>query len=263
MTTPKKTAQKTPTKKRALKPKPKPKLAPETDEIIVETPLPGLEIPEYHGRPAVGMKTSLTGAGKRINGPHEIGDRVILVIEARLKKAGHEETEDGLVYAETLTVRDQFEVQGPAGPRLLSAMRIAYRSASDKASGRTPLANLTDEHGDVDLGIVDGSGVRLTRAELSELRGDPLRAMFDARVAPVVVVYADGARELWPDEFLPETPKPVAGEMFVTGQGDEVHVAKILDSVTGESLDEWTDEQESDRLQTLEEKLAAEEKGDK
>ncbi len=87
--------------------------------------------------------------------------------------------------------------------------------------------------------------------------------MFDDRVAPVVIVYADGARELWPDEFAPETPKPVAGEMFLTDAGDEVHVAKVLDSVTGETLAEWTDEQEDERLKATEDRLAAdEEKGD-
>jgi hypothetical protein len=68
-------------------------------DVIVQPTLPTLELPEYHGRKAVGMKTSVNGAGNRISRSHEIGERVVLVLETKVRKAGHEETDDGLVYA--------------------------------------------------------------------------------------------------------------------------------------------------------------------
>lgn len=230
-----------------------------TDEVDVTTreqTLPTLELPEYHGRSPVGMKTSLNGAGNRVTREHSIGDRVVLVIEAKVKKAGHEETDDGLIYAEVLKVIDLFEIQGDPGRRLISAVRQSYRTADDEANGREPLPDLGA------AGITDASGVALTPAELGELRGDPVRAMLDDSKTPVVVVYSDGARELWPDDFGADAPRPNPGERFEAADDVEVHVREILHGETGETLEVWTDEQEDAYLLELEERLAAEERAE-
>lgn len=231
-----------------------------TDAVDVttrETPLPTLELPEYHGRAPVGMKTSLTGAGNRITREHAIDDRIVFVVEAKVKNAGHESTDDGLIYVEKLKVVDLFEVTGDPGRRLISAVRQSYRSADDSKTGRAPLKD-----GEVDLGvagITDASGVALTPKELEELRGDPVRAMLDEKVTPAVVVYSDGARELWPDDFDGSTPRPEVGERFETSDDAEVYVEKLLDASTGETLSEWTREQEEDRLLELERRLEEQE----
>ena len=224
-----------------------------TDQVdVTNAPsLPGLELPEYHGRRAVGMKTSVNGAGNRISRSHEIGERVVLVLETKVRKAGHEETDDGLVYAETLKVVDLFEVQGEPGKRLLSTVRQAYREADDERLGRTPLP-LEDG---VEV-TTAADGTVLTPAELAELRGDPAAALTDERLSPVVVVYSDGARELWPDDFETGAARPKAGDRFEL-EGEEgpaayVYAKEILHAETGERLEVWTDEQENDRLLELE-----------
>lgn len=237
-----------------------------TDDLAVERPLPGLELPEYHGRKPTGMKSSITGTSNRITSVHEIGDTVVAVVEIKTKKAGHEENEtDGLLYAEAFKLKDLFEVPGPAGKRLLSTLRNTYRTGEDDASGRQAIDGFAEpDHFGLE-GVTDASGVALTPTELAEARQDPVRALVDTRLGPVVVVFSDGARELWPDEFPPGEVSPRAGDRF---EGDDdapppgyVYVEKVLDAETGETLEEWTDEQEADRLARLEQ-VAAEAEAD-
>lgn len=232
-----------------------------TEDLAVERPLPGLELPEYHGRKPTGMKSSITGTSNRITSVHEIGDTVVAVVEIKTKKAGHEENEtDGLLYAEAFKLKDLFEIPGPAGKRLLSAARNMYRTGEDALNGRQAIDGFTEpDHLGLE-GVTDASGVALTPTELAEAREDPVRALVDSRLGPVVVVFSDGARELWPDEFPPGETSPRAGDRF---EGDDdapppgyVYVAKVLDAETGETLEEWTDEQEADRLARLEQVAA-------
>lgn len=233
--------------------------APTDVDVSVQPTLPTLELPDYHGRKPVGMKTSVNGAGTRITRSHSIGDRIVFVVEAKVKKAGHEETDDGLVYAEVLKVIDLFEISGDPGRRLLSAARTSYRTADDEREGRTPLPELET------AGVTDGSGVVLTETELAELRGDPVRAMLSDAMTPVVVLYSDGARELWPDDFAANEARPKIGERFET-EGDGpvayVYVEKLLHAETGETLGEWTREQEEARLLELEQRAEAEEQAE-
>lgn len=234
---------------------------PSTDdvEIVNEPTLPELELPDYHGRKPSGMKTAITGAGNRLSRAHEIGERVILVIEAKVKKAGHEELDDGLEYVEGLKVVDLFEIGGTPGKRLLSSVRQAYRLADDQVKGKKAL-----ENDDVDLGsagVTDSSGNVLTPKELAELRGDPVRAMLEDATTPVVVVYSDGAREIWPDEFEKDAPRPAAGDRFEV-DGDDgpaayVYVEELLHGDTGETLARWTKDQENERLLALEQAAEA------
>lgn len=203
------------------------------DELVMthQPTLPTIELPEYHGRKPVGMKTALAGAGTRVTRPHTIGDRIVLVIEARVKKASHEDTDDGLVYAESLKVLDLFELDSNQGARLLSTVRSLYRSAEDAVKGRRPLPDLGE------TGYTDGSGVVLTPDEVAELRGDPVRAILSPDLQPAVIVLDDGARDLWPDDYPKDTPRPKLGDRLTDADGNVVFVVRLLHHETGEELE--------------------------
>jgi len=156
---------------------------------------------------------------------------VILVIEAKAKNAGHEDTDDGIVYSEKLKVVDLFELDRDQGSRLLSTLRSLHRSGEDAAKGRAPIPELGE------VGYTDGSGVVLTPAEIAELRGDPIRTILAPELTPAVIVYADGARDLWPDDYPKDAPRPRVGEEYLSGD-DMVAVTQLLHHETGEALDE-------------------------
>jgi len=195
--------------------------------------IPSMELPDYHGRKPNGMKTSLAGAGTRVTRAHTIGDRLVLVIEARVKNAGHEETDDGLTYSEKMKVLDLFELDGDQGARLLATLRSLHRTGTDAASGRAAIPDLGD------IGYTDASGVVLTPAEVAEMKGslvDPIRAVLSPELTPAVVVYADGARDVWPEDFPRNAPRPKVGESYLADSGEVVVVA-LLHHVTGEPIE--------------------------
>ena len=195
--------------------------------------IPSMELPDYHGRKPNGMKTSLAGAGTRVTRAHTIGDRLVLVIEARVKNAGHEETDDGLTYSEKMKVLDLFELDGDQGARLLATLRSLHRTGTDAASGRAAIPTLHD------IGYTDASGVVLTPAEVAEMKGslvDPIRAVLSPELTPAVVVYADGARDVWPEDFPRNAPRPKVGESYLADSGEVVVVA-LLHEVTGEPIE--------------------------
>jgi hypothetical protein len=198
-----------------------------TTEVEDQPALPTLELPDYHGRNPVAMRTALSGAGNRVTRPHGIGDRVVLVIETRVKKAGHEDTDDGLVYVESHKVVDLFELDRDPGARLLSHLRSQYRQAKDAAAGRVPIPELGDE------GWTDANGVVLTAQELAERRGDPVALLGADDQTPAVVVYDNGERALWPDEYARGFPRPHAGD-----QHDAGTVVELLHHETGETLED-------------------------
>ena len=215
-----------------------------TDELTHQPTLPAFELPEYHGRKPVKMKTAIAGAGSRITRPHSIGDRIVLVVEVRVKSAGHEDTDDGLEYVEKYKVLDLFELDTEQGSRLISTVRSLYRTGEDAAKGRRPVPGLGE------VGYTDGSGVALLPDEVAELRGDPVRTMLAPELTPAVVVYDDGGRDLWPDDYPKDAPRPKPGEKYLTDSGDAL-VVKLLHHETGEELAsiEASDDAFSERLE--------------
>lgn len=203
---------------------------PEIPEPTVTPTLPGLELPDYHGKPPVGMRTGLTGAGTRISRAHSIGDRVVLVIEAKCNASGHKDTDDGILYVENLKVVDMFELSADQGSRMLAVLRTLHRQAKDQAEAKAPIPELGD------VGYVDASGVLLLPEEVAELRGDPVRAVLAESMTPVVVVYSDGERMLWPDEYGPDTPRPEIGSEADDDHGNAVSVVELLHHATGEPI---------------------------
>lgn len=216
--------------------------------------------PTRDGRTPSGMKTAIAGAGNRITRTHELGERVFLFIEANVKKSGHEVTDDGVLYTEGLKVLDLFELADGPGKRLLSALRQSYRTES----GEPPLTNGDETAGEgLDVAL-DASMVALTPAELADLRGDPSAAMDDARFDHVVLVFDNGARGLWPDDWAGtgQSRAPIGGTMRHPGStkaGDVGQVVELLDAKSGETIDRWTPEREAERLLVLEGAAVADE----
>lgn len=216
--------------------------------------------PTRDGRTPSGMKTAIAGAGNRITRTHELGERVFLFIEGKVKKSGHEETDDGVLYVEGVKTVDLFELDEAPGKRLLSALRQAYRAEA----GEDPLT-LGDETLAEGIEVaVDAAGVAITPAELAALRDDPSSALDDERFDHVVLVFDDKSRGLWPDDWAGtgQSRAPIGGTMRRPGsttKGDVAQVVELLDATTGETLDKWTPEREAERLLLLEQSLEADE----
>jgi len=201
-----------------------------TEALSHQPTLPTLELPDYHGQRPVAMKFAVGGVGSRISRPHTIGDRVVLVVEAKVEASGHKGSPDGIVYVEKAVAVDLFELPGDQGSRLISTLRSLYRTGEDATKGRRQVPGLAD------TGYTDGSGVVLTPAELADLRGDPVRAILAPELTPAVVVFSDQDRLLWPDEFPADYPRPRVGDAYTNDDGLAVEVEKLLDAVTGENL---------------------------
>lgn len=191
--------------------------------------LPAFELPEYHGRAPVGMRTAITGTATRVTRAHTIGDKIVLVVEVQVMAAAHADTNDGLLYSEKYKALDVFELDRNAGARMLVALRSMHRDADDSKKGRTVLPDLGD------IGHADASGVVLTAAEVAEVRGDPVSVLDAPELTPAVVVHEDGTRAMWPDEYPKDEPRPRVGESYLGELGPSV-VVRLLDHVTGEEL---------------------------
>lgn len=233
-----------------------------TDEVAMQPALPTLELPDFEGLKPVGVVTKVNGAGNRIARAMHLDDRIVLVIEAEVSNVGHASTDDGVKRVHTLRVKDLYELEGKAGLTLLRSLRQAYRIADDTRHGRKPiLADLEQPDGNgagIDV-VVDDKG-RIHTAPIGE--GETLDGLPLVDVA--VLVFEDGSRALWPDDFPGATgPHPEAGERIHRPAGkkdaEAELVRRVLDADTGETLDEWTDEQEADRLLELERELGEQE----
>jgi len=199
-------------------------------ELSHQPTLPTLELPEYHGQRPVAMRFKVRGVGSRISRPHTIGDRVVLVVEAKVEASGHKGSTEGILYVEDSAAIDLFELVGDQGSRLLSTLRSLYRTGEDALKGRRQVPGLGD------TGYTDSGGVVLTPAEVAEIRGDPVRAILAPELTPAVVVFSDNDRLLWPDEFPADYPRPRVGAEFRNEGGATVVVEKLLDAMTGENL---------------------------
>lgn len=236
-------------------------------DVPVETPLPlSISLPEFEGILPVGVITKLTGTGQRITRPLHYEERGVLVVEYEVVNVQHPKTADGMKRVQVLDVKDFYELEGKPGAVLLRSLRQAYRLADDARKGRKglPIADL-EQPEDAGPGLavtVAGDGTVLTSTELAEIRGEVLEGLPHVDVA--VLVFDDEARALWPDDFGSATgPHPEAGERILKpgakAKDAPALVRKVLDADTGETLEEWTDEQENERLVELERELAAEE----
>lgn len=237
-----------------------------TEPITVTTALPSFELPDFEGTRPVGVVTKLNGAGERIQRAMHLGERGVLLVEYEVANVGHSSTKGGVKRAHTLKVLDLYELEGKPGRRLLNAARQAYRTADNERHGR-PLDGLLAEHAAgagwriTPEGYTDASGRPITAEELAEIQGTKVAAKIEASandpaLDPVALVFGDGSRALWPDDYPASEAgnRPHAGEFF----GD-LQVVEVLDGISGEPLETWTPEQEDARLKALEDAALAEE----
>lgn len=229
-------------------------------DVALQPSLPA-GLPEFEGLIPVGVVTRLNGAGERITRALHYGDRVVLLVEAEVTNVGHGKTSQGMKRIHTLTALDLYELEGRAGRRILNAAKQSYRLADDQRHGKIP--DLLKEHAAgagwriTPDGYVDASGRLILPEELAEIQGVQYEvAANDESLDVVALVFADGSRAMWPDDYPPgvSSDRPRAGE-FV---GD-LQVREVLDGMSGEPLDVWTDEQEDARLAELEAAALAEE----
>jgi hypothetical protein len=225
---------------------------------VVAPKLP-LPLPAYHGQEPAEMKSTFSGLKDQLRKAHERGERLVSVIEWKVSETGHRETADGVLYVEALTAAEFYEVEGDAGRRLLAHVRQHGRDADDGAAGRAPLVN--DGEDAAAHGVVTENGTVATGEEIAELRGDPVAALEDASRTPVVVVYSDGERFLWPEEYPEGTARPVAGEES-DADGGVVYVEKLLHHETGETIAEHTPGQRDEVLEAKEQAAAVAEAED-
>jgi hypothetical protein len=231
------------------------------DETVVAPSLP-IPLPTFEGIQPVGVVCKLNGAGSRIVRAMHYEERVVLVVEAEVSNVGHGKTGDGMKRIHTLSVKDLFELEGKPGATLIRSLRQAYKLSEDQRAGRTAFEGIGDVDPADGLELhVDESGAVLTTAELAERRGELLGLPV---IDVAVLVFDDGTRALWPDDFAEATgPHPEAGESIrlpgAKEHDEPVVVRQVLDADTGETLEEWTDEQENERLRELEEAAARDE----
>lgn len=220
---------------------------------------PRFELLEFEGVQPVGVITSLTGAGQRITRPLGLDHRVILVVEAEVINVNHKTTKDGVKRVHTLSVKDLYEAEGKEGIKLLSNVRLANRKADDERKGIMSL----DLETKTDHGLtLDENGTALTPEEAAAAKGDEV-ADLTAGPEPVVLIFSDKSRAIWPADFVGyQVDEPYAGDFVLnpnSEKSDAMQVIEVLDVVTGEVIEAWTDELEKERLIELEEKLKAEE----
>lgn len=191
------------------------------------------DLGEFEGLPITGHALALKGTGDGLSKAVAVkpttlhkGDTVDLLVRARAGNVLMREDKDNpdawireqSLMAETITIVE----------REFSDSRIeAQREANDKAKGIVKLpfpAPLVKG----DVVHTDESGNVLTDAEVAERRGHGQAVV---EVAPAVVVYTDGSRAMWPDEYPKGAPRPAVGD----GGPDGV-VEQLLDHVTGEPI---------------------------
>lgn len=148
--------------------------------VLIEAPQPLDHLPETRdGRKPVGMKSKVTGAGNRVTDPHNLGDTVIAIVELRCRQTGHEATDDGLLYVESLKVTDFFVLDRERGGELLAEERQRTR----EAKGEPPLGDGAHEPFRGSEYTTTGDGIVMTPSERADAGLPPLPGEDDLAAA--------------------------------------------------------------------------------
>lgn len=211
-------------------------------------------LPDFEGQVPVGVNTKINGAGQRVVRAMHADEKVVLLVEARVKKVGHTVTDDGLKREHTLKVEDLFELDSDEAGDLLRSYKARAKAAEDERAGRAPLPFSTDDTEHPGLGVeVDASGVSMGAGVTAGLL-DPEETYS--------LVFAGGTKALWPDDWEGAGQSLVrcAGGFMRLPNGDPGETDQVLQALdvdTGEVRSEWTPELEAGRLEGLETELAA------
>lgn len=234
-------------------------------EEIKTAEQPSFELPEFEGQVPTGVLTNINGSGQRITRPLHNDSTVILVIEATVTSVNHKNVSGGLKRIQTLGVKDLYEIEGKDGIKLLSNMRLRAKQSDDERAGRLTIPGIEPKtnHGLT----LDGSGVALTDDELAAAKGEDRKDELLDGNEPVVLVFSDKSRAKWPDDYVgTDYTVPFAGDIMTNPNNEDkvvaVQVVQVLDVADGSIIEEWTQEQEDQRLKDLEENASLKEKAE-
>lgn len=187
--------------------------AADDDSTLVVSAAP---LPEFEGLQPVAVVSKLNGAGQRIRRPMHLGERVLLLVEAEVAAVGHGRTDEGVKRLHTLKVEDLWEIGGRVGRRFANEVKQAWAAANDVDPLPMKVAG--------DRALTEALGLGDT--------GDP-----------VVAVFANAARAVWPDDFPKGAGRPKVGDrLAVPGDaGDDELVVELVDCTSGRVLDTWDD----------------------
>lgn len=213
-------------------------------------------LPEIGGIIPVGVVTKVKGTGQRIEEALNLGQRVVMLVEASVSDAYQlKDTKEGPKLHQALTIDDLWVLRGKEARELVKARKTELARPKPDLAGTHPLGLVDDSA--PPAGYVDASGVAMTPSEVAAQRGVQLPDAF-------VVEFLDGARYLWPDDWEGSGQgQPVTGGLArKPGELEALQVVKLLDPETGDVLDAWSDEDEEARLVAAERAAEEEERAE-
>ncbi len=221
--------------------------APDDQEETEPAYTPGIDLPDFEGHRVAGVTTNLAAvAVEAIARALHHDDTVTLIVEAKVTDVGHPRKDGQITRAHKLKATTVLEIADRTyADDLLRTLRRARLKAEDAASGRTAMEIRTDANGTV-----------LTPGDLA---GDEPLPPLPADGAEVVVVFADGQRAFWPDDFAADVERPGVGDRVAIADDDEPGlVVQLLDPVRGDVIAEHdpADEARQDREATLDLEVA-------
>jgi hypothetical protein len=177
------------------------------------------------GELPVEISSKITGALERLTRPMHHREKLVLVLEAKVVGLNFPATDDGVHRVQTLKVLDAFDITGTVGSRMLNELKEAH-APSALPFGEKADAAIVGEA----LGVTDASGVVLTPGDLTELG-------LDSSSSPAVVIFSDGARVPWPDDFEKGAARPALGDELVPPGGSEISEGvELIDMRSGRHL---------------------------
>ena len=215
---------------------PAPDDTPDEDD---DTPGPvyqAADLGEFEGRKVGAVANRLAATDVDIARALHHGDTVLLFVQAKVADVGFRA--DGTLTRTQKLVADTIleVVDRDWGDETLTRLRRAKLRTDDAAQGRTAMGIKTT-----------ADGVVLTPGDLGD--DGPLPLPPDD--GEVVVVFADGERALWPDEFAVDiVERPGVGDRLSIADEDvERTVVQLLDPVRGDVIAEAdpVDEARQDR----------------
>ena len=197
------------------------------DDHDEDTPRPvyqAADLGEFEGRKVGAVANRLAATDVDIARALHHGDTVLLFVQAKVADVGFRA--DGTLTRTQKLVADTIleVVDRDWGDETLTRLRRAKLRDDDAAQGRTAMGIKTT-----------ADGVVLTPGDLGD--DGPLPLPPDD--GEVVVVFADGERALWPDEFAVDVERPGVGDRLSIADEDvERTVVQLLDPVRGDVIAE-------------------------
>lgn len=202
------------------------------------------DLGEYKGLPIAGHALALKGAGDGLSkamrvSPTDLdpGEEIDLLVRAKAGNVTHKVddidapsswTIEQSLTAQTITIVSREFADDRIAQQLLAEAKLKEDDERKRGIHKLPGTGIGDKG---DLVHVDENGVLLTAAEVAERRGDGRPVFEQGPLAPVVVVFDDGSRLGWPDEYPKGDPRPRRGD---THPDTDAVVDHLLDHDTGE-----------------------------